>query len=459
MGNLLKRLSCHNPVMTQKFGADPYALVYGDRVYLYMTADTLEWDEQGKVKENTYSSIDTIHVISSADLVNWTDHGGILASTDKGAAKWGRNSWAPAAAYKNINGKDQFFLYFANGGNGIAVLQSDSPTGPFYDPINKPLISRAMPSCADVTWLFDPAVLMDDDGSCYIYFGGGVPDISVAHNPRTARVAKLADDMISLDGEPQVIENVSYLFEDSGINKIGDTYYYSYCSNFNVPHDKVQELGFGCGEIILMKSKNPMGPFEMDHSILKNPEFFFGRGGNNHHCMFKFHDKYYMAYHTRILEEAMGINAGYRSTNIDEVTVENGKVLPITGTREGVKQVCMVNPYEKQPMVMASHMHQMDVKKGEPVLVPKQENGWICVKGVDFGEEGAAQCLFEVAKPSESGRVVVSIDTLIGTGVGSAALSKAEGVEIAFAEKIKGVHDLFFVFEGKDFEMKNWMFR
>ena len=70
MGNLLKRLSCHNPVMTQKFGADPYALVYGDRVYLYMTADTLEWDEQGKVKENTYSSIDTIHVISSADLVN-----------------------------------------------------------------------------------------------------------------------------------------------------------------------------------------------------------------------------------------------------------------------------------------------------------------------------------------------------------------------------------------------------
>ncbi|MBE5877313.1 MAG: 1,4-beta-xylanase, partial [Lachnospiraceae bacterium] len=209
MGNLLKRLSCHNPVMTQKFGADPYALVYGDRVYLYMTADTLEWDEQGKVKENTYSSIDTIHVISSADLVNWTDHGGILASTDKGAAKWGRNSWAPAAAYKNINGKDQFFLYFANGGNGIAVLQSDSPTGPFYDPINKPLISRAMPSCADVTWLFDPAVLMDDDGSCYIYFGGGVPDISVAHNPGTARVAKLADDMISLDGEPQVIENVS----------------------------------------------------------------------------------------------------------------------------------------------------------------------------------------------------------------------------------------------------------
>jgi len=119
----------------------------------------------------------------------------------------------------------------------------------------------------------------------------------------------------------------------------------------------------------------------------------------------------------------------------------------------------MVNPYEKHPMVMASHMHQMDVKREELVLIPKDENGWICVKGVDFGEEGAVQCLFEVAKPSESGRVVVSIDTLIGTGVGSAALSKTEGVEIAFAEKIKGVHDLFFVFEGKDFEMKNWMFR
>ena len=170
-----KPLCDHNPVMVQRFGADPYALVYKGRVYIYMTLDDPERDENWNIMENTYSLIDKISVISSEDLVNWTDHGTIYAAGDKGAASWGRNSWAPAAAWKNIDGKDKFFLYFANNGNGIAVLTADSPVGPFTDPIGGPMISRDTPTCADVTWLFDPAVLMDDDGSAYIYFGGGVP--------------------------------------------------------------------------------------------------------------------------------------------------------------------------------------------------------------------------------------------------------------------------------------------
>ena len=34
-----KALSDHNPVMVQRFGADPYALEYKGRVYIYMTLD------------------------------------------------------------------------------------------------------------------------------------------------------------------------------------------------------------------------------------------------------------------------------------------------------------------------------------------------------------------------------------------------------------------------------------
>lgn len=41
-----------NPLISHRFGADPYALVYRDRVYLYMTADELEYDAEGQVKEN-----------------------------------------------------------------------------------------------------------------------------------------------------------------------------------------------------------------------------------------------------------------------------------------------------------------------------------------------------------------------------------------------------------------------
>ncbi len=53
----LKPITDHNPVMAQRFGADPYALVYDGRVYLYMTGDALEYDASGAVKNNTYSTI------------------------------------------------------------------------------------------------------------------------------------------------------------------------------------------------------------------------------------------------------------------------------------------------------------------------------------------------------------------------------------------------------------------
>ena len=216
----------NNPLMTQRFGADPYAMVYDETLYIYMTADTPEYDANGELKDNTYGIIRSINVISTKDMVNWTDHGSIYAAGKNGAAKTANNSWAPAAAWKLIDGKPKFFLYFANSGVGIGVLTSDSPTGPFVDPLGKALISRQTPTCDSVLWLFDPAVLIDDDGSASIYFGGGVPEGKADH-PYTARVAKLGEDMISLDGDPVAIDP-PYLFEDSGIHKMGDTYYYTY---------------------------------------------------------------------------------------------------------------------------------------------------------------------------------------------------------------------------------------
>lgn len=182
-----KGLEDTNPIMTQRFGADPYAMVYKDRVYFYMTADEFEYDVTKEIKENTYGRIHRINVVSTDDMVNFTDHGFIEAASRLGCAKWAKNSWAPAAAWKEIDGKPQFFLYFADAGGGIGVLQADSPTGPFRDPLGKGLITRETPNCADVLWLFDPAVLMDDDGRAYLYFGGGVPEGKVAA-PGTGRV-------------------------------------------------------------------------------------------------------------------------------------------------------------------------------------------------------------------------------------------------------------------------------
>ncbi len=467
-----KMVTDHNPVMVQRFGADPYALVYDGRVYIYMTGDKLSYNADGTVKENTYGNINTINVVSSDDLVNWTDHGTVFAAGPDGAASWGANSWAPAAAYKNIDGKDKFFLYFANNGNGIAVLESDSPVGPFTDPINEPLISRETPTCAEVTWLFDPAVLMDDDGQAYIYFGGGIPSKEKASNPGTARVAKLGEDMISIVGDPKPIENVPYLFEDSGINKIGGIYYYSYCSNFDIPAGVEAQLGFSQGEIVTMKSTSPMGPFEICNPVLKNPQIFFGQGGNNHHCIFEFEGKWYITYHSRILEDKMGILNGYRSTNVDNLMLnENLEPSTSIGTRHGVQQTKAFDPYREIPAVTMSNnagikttQYGEIAKKygsGEMILTGIQDGAWTSLSGVDFGNNGASSISVGVLG-SGQGKIKVCLDLPSGEEVGvvDVDVDSKEPVTMSaeFDESITGKHDIYFVFEGEGYQVYSWEF-
>lgn len=466
----------HNPIMTQRFGADPFAMVYKDRVYIYMTCDKLTYDKDGKLTDNTYQEIDTISVASSADLVNWTDHGEVYAAGKNGIATWGGNSWAPAACWKNINGKDKFFLYFANSGNGIAVLTSDSPTGPFIDPIGGPLVSRNTPNCDSVTWLFDPAVLVDDDGTGWLYIGGGIPSDDKASNPGTARVVRLGDDMISLAEDPRPIENVAYLFEDSGINKINGKYYYSYCSNFNVTPEAEKEHGFSSGEIVTMVSDKPDGPFKPASPVLKNPEVFFGRGGNNHHCMFEFKGKWYIAYHSRILEEYMDLTGGYRSTNVDLIAQSaDGAPTHSTGTRKGVEQVKCFDPYKLTSASTFASMAGVKTVAYDPekpltdpklsagnMIVRSEESGnWVMVSGADFGSEGASAFTLS-ARGKGFGEVSVVLDDVNGEAAAVFGTSELtddfEEFTVDIASKITGVHDIYLVFSGECLELENWKF-
>lgn len=468
-----KKQGEHNPIMTQRFGADPCALVYDERVYLYMTGDVFIRNENGEITENVYSQIDTINVVSSEDLANWTDHGTVYAAGSAGVAKWSRNSWAPTAVCKEIDGKMKFFLYFANNGNGIVVLESDSPTGPFIDILKRPLISRETPTCSEVTWLFDPAVLLDDDGEAYIYFGGGIPSPDVAANPKTARVAKLGKDMVSIHGKPIEIADVPYLYEDSGINKINGKYYYSYCSNFSVPEEKVSELGFGNGEIIIMAGDNPMGPFTLVGSILKNPKYFFGIEGNNHHCMFRFHDQWYIAYHTRILEERMGVLQNYRSTNIDAVQVAmNGKISAIQATRKGVPQIKAFDPYRTNKAATIAAMagittaqygeRAINSGSGDMIVTGITNGSWIMVSGVDFCGK-MIKTLEMSVRGAKKGYVRVCLDNPRGEELCIAELVPKSTQMLtvcitAIGKKVSGIHDLYFIFMGENYEVYEWKF-
>lgn len=476
-----------NPLFSHKFGADPYAMVYDGRVYIYMTNDIFEYHANGTIKDNGYSRINKITVVSSDDMVNWTDHGEIPVAGQQGAAKWANNSWAPAAAHKTINGKEKFFLYFADSANGIGVLTADSPIGPFKDPIGKALISRSTPGAENVTWLFDPAVLIDDDGSGYIYFGGGIP-AGKDEDPGTARVAKLGDDMISLDlaasgGKAKPI-NPPWLFEDSGINKYNGKYYYSYSTNFSGQHPP----DIPTGTIAYMVSDHPLGPFTYVKTILPNPAVFFGVGGNNHHAMFEFNGQWYMTYHAQTVAKAMaesglvpelgGQPHGYRNAHINKVSFDaNGVIETITGDYAGVPQLKNFDPYKRVEAETFGWNGGISTETTtEPggmvnsinLAVSSINNGdWTAVSKVDFGTEGAGTFTANVASDSNGGTIELHLDSAEGPLIGVLPISNTGGehawkTKTAGISGATGVHDLYMVYKGAStgnlFKADYWQF-
>ena len=474
---LAKKLGYSNPLVTTDFGADPYAIVYNGRVYVYMTSDDYEYDADGNVKDNSFDYIKTLRIISSDDMVNWTDHGEIKVAGKDGAAKWANHSWAPAIAYKKVDGKDKFFLYFANDASGIGVLEADTPLGPWKDPIGKALLTKQTPGCKGVEWCFDPAVLVDDDGSAYIYFGGGVPS-GQQNNPKTARVAKLGEDMISIDGEAKEID-APCMFEDSGIFKYGDKYYYSYCSNFISPHKDKKDGYPGYGTICYMVSDNPMGPFKYAGEVFENPQIWFGVGGNNHHATFVYEGKSYFIYHAQTLskaqEKAQGLASGtltkgYRSTHIDPIELNSdGTIRPIKGTYEGISQLKTINPYERidaETVAWNAGIKIADCAEGGKLfkdfnrqITDLQDGDWTSVAQAAFGDRGAAEFTVKAASKS-GGQIEIHMDSPEGALVGTVNV-EATGSEDTFKEfsckldRITDTHNVFLVFKGKAENLMN----
>lgn len=483
-----KGMDANNPLLTNSFACDPTAIEYEGRVYVYMTNDSQEYAAQGKDGENGYGFITSIHVISSTDMVNWTDHGIFNISGKEGID--GNSTgccWAPCAAYKKIDGKDKFFLYYTNGGAMIGVAVADSPTGPFRNERGRYLInpwgSEEEASGADA---LDPAVFTDDDGTSYLVWGS---DCSRGpEEKRYPRIRQLADDMTSFVGEEATIE-APYFFEDSGINKIGDKYIFSYCTDWNPRSAEYQDLGI-CS-IAYMEADSPMGPYRYVGEVLPNCGEVFKKadgsndGGNNHHSIVKFRDEYYMFYHTMVLRTSMGIHFGGRSTHVNKLTVkQDGTFERVQQDLKGVPQLESLDPYQEVSGLTSSNnagMQTIDstvvLKKNGKINYVVPTNGakmrtvenkadyqysWLSVKGVDFGN--AAPKTF-VAKmkgaPNDQINFKVCADRLDGTEIVHAEITFDEHGEAVLsvpAENITGIHDLFFEFDGSMQSFESWKF-
>lgn len=453
----LVKTSVGNPIVTSRLTADPYAMEYDGRIYVYGTNDSEQY-EIAPDADNNYAKIKTLNCYSSADMVNWTDHGVISVAGSTGAAKWAGNSWAPAAAHKTINGKEKFFLYFANSANSIGVLTSDSPTGPWTDPVGKALIDRDTPGCSqsEVAWLFDPAVLVDDDGTGYLYFGGigdtsGKAD-SFIKNPKCARVIKLGDDMVSTVGEAQMID-APYMFEDSGINKIGGKYYYSYCTNWT----DISGRDVPTANIGLMVSDNPMSGFKYVGTVLKNPGNYFGAYGNNHHCFTEFKGKHYAFYHTKKDTTALGTKADYRTTYVNDLnlgdngdfTNKDGSVADTKMTVTGVSPAGVINPYdtvEAETFAIANKVATTNnsLESTNPFwntanrsLLNAGIGSYVGITNVDFGATGASSMTLKMSDTTEV---------------------NYQDYPVTLKKKVTGEHTIYIVFGKENILIDSWKF-
>ncbi|MFV5335042.1 glycoside hydrolase family 43 protein [Bacillus paralicheniformis] len=479
---IAKHVGNSNPLIDHHLGADPFALTYNGRVYIYMSSDDYEYNSNGTIKDNSFANLNKVFVISSADMVNWTDHGAIPvagangANGGRGIAKWAGASWAPSVAVKKINGKDKFFLYFANGGGGIGVLTADSPTGPWTDPIGKALVTTSTPGMSGVVWLFDPAVFVDDDGTGYLYAGGGIPGGSNPTqeqwaNPKTARVIKLGTDMTSVVGSASVIDT-PFMFEDSGIHKHNGKYYYSYCINFSGAHP----ANIPPGEIGYMTSSSPMGPFTYRGHFLKNPGAFFGAGGNNHHAVFNFKNEWYVVYHAQTVSFALfGAGKGYRSPHINKlVHLADGSIQEVAANYRGVSQLANLNPYNRVEAETFAWNGRILTEKSSARGGPENNqnvtsihNGdWIAVGNADFGTRGARTFKANVASTA-GGKIEVRLDSVTGKLVGTLNVPSTGGAQTwreieTTVSGATGVHNVYFVFTGNSsgnlFNVDYWQF-
>jgi arabinoxylan arabinofuranohydrolase len=417
---LFSSATAHNPIISQKYTADPSAMIYNDRIYVYCSRDDNNRDN--------YDIVDYT-LISSDDLVNWTDHGEVFKVPRD--AKWAQHAYAPSCIHRD----GKFYLYFPDGGDAIGVAVADKPEGPFQDPLGKALINRSMPNC-NVPWVFDPCAFIDDDGQAYLYFGGGDRETG-----RNLRVIKLNKDMISVDGEAVTIE-ARESFEAAYMHKHNGTYYFSYATT-------------GASKIDYLTSKDPMTGFTYAGTLFDNPTLNgqnINRNNNNHTSVIFFKDKWYLFYHDRRLS-----NEVYkRNVSVDLLTYNaNGKINKVTCTSEGPPQIKHLNPYDT---VQAETMdRQKGIKtdicsEGGIMLTSLSDGDYTSISGVDFGE-GAKKFEVRAASASSGGSIELRLGSTNGKLAGTCNISSTGGWSTweTFTCDVtgcSGIQDLYLVYKG-----------
>ncbi|GAB3665468.1 glycoside hydrolase family 43 protein [Echinicola sediminis] len=289
-----------NPVITEKFTADPAAIVHQDTVFLYVGHDQKEPPHHG------YEMHEWL-IYSSTDMVNWEERAAVdvketfsWAADDAWAAevieKDGKFYWFVTVSHKDIHGK------------AIGIAVADSPVGPWKDALGHALITNDMTTDAKISWDdIDPTVYIDDDGTAHLFWGNTI-----------CYYAKLKDNMIELDSEIKYID-LPHFTEAPYVHKKGDYYYLSYAYKF--PEKTAYAM-----------SSSIQGPWKFQ-GILNEVA---GNSNTNHQAIIEYKGKDYFIYHNGSIPTQGG--SFRRSVCVDYLYYNpDGTIKRIVMTSEGVE--------------------------------------------------------------------------------------------------------------------------
>ena len=295
----------YNPYLPlDEYVPDGEPHLFDGRVYIYGSHDLAGGEAYCLGDYVTWSAPEN-------DLTDWRYEGVIYRKDqDPSNKEMHREIWAPDVA-KGTDGKYYLFYCLAFYPE-IGVAVSDSPAGPFefYGHIHYPenikngkTLSEHLP--------FDPAVLVDDDGKVFLYYGfspavplkkeGEDGDIEGAEKlefSEGAMVAELESDMLTLKEEPHMMipgglkeGGTSFeghgFFEASSMRKVGEKYYFVYSSKLS-------------HELCYAVSDYPDREFTFGGTLISNGDIGYEGNqephnmmGNNHGGMVKANGQWY----------------------------------------------------------------------------------------------------------------------------------------------------------------------
>ena len=423
-----------NPIVQTIYTADPAPLVHDGRVYLYTGHD-----EDG----STWFTMREWRVWSSADMVNWTDHGSPMSLATFSWAS--ADAWAGHAVYRN--GKFYWYVPVTNRATGrmaIGVGVSDSPTGPFQDALGRPLVENGE---------IDPHVLIDDDGQAYLYWG----------NPNLWYV-RLNADMISYSGSPTQIPLTTAGFGARSGNAARPTLYEE--GPWVYKRNGLYYLAFAaecCSEFIAYSTApGPTGPWTYRGTIMPRQ----GSSFTNHPGIIDFNGGSYFFYHNGALPGGGGFT---RSVAVEKFTYNSDGTIPtINMTTAGAPQVGTLNPYTRQEaetIAWANGVETEASSEGGMNVGWIEDGDWIKVKGVDFGA-GAASFTARVASATSGGRIELRIGGATGALAGTCDVPGTGGWQTwttvtCSVSGATGTQDLYLRFAGGSgylFNVDWWQF-